>query len=84
MPEAVVVACTVSGATDIPRFPKRPRVRVRFFSPEAIATVHPDARHTDLPERLLAEIREQVPRDPAGRRRKSARRSQAAAAEPQR
>jgi 1-acyl-sn-glycerol-3-phosphate acyltransferase len=82
VPEAVVVACTVQGTTDIPRFPRRPRVRVRFFSPQAIASADGDARR-DLPARLLAEIREQVPRDPAGRRRKAARRSAAAAgAEP--
>jgi 1-acyl-sn-glycerol-3-phosphate acyltransferase len=78
VPEAVVVACTVQGTTDIPRFPKRPHVRVRFFSPQAVASAEGDG-HRDLPARLLAEIREQVPRDPAGRRRKSARRAAAAA-----
>ena len=73
------MACTVEGTTDIPRFPRRPRVRVRFFSPEAIASGDGDVARDDLPARLLAEIREQVPRDPAGRKRKSARRAQAAA-----
>ena len=79
VPEAVVVACTVQGTTDIPRFPKRPHVRIRFFSPAAIAAAGGDDRHAELPARLLEEIRSEVPRDPAGRRRKSARRARAAA-----
>jgi 1-acyl-sn-glycerol-3-phosphate acyltransferase len=77
VPEAAVVACTVSGTTDIPRFPTRPHVRVRFFAPQATAAADGDARHTELPARLLEEIRAQVPRDPAGRRRKAARRARA-------
>jgi len=80
VPEAVVVACTVQGTTDIPRFPKRPHVQVRFFSPRAIAEAGGGDRHTALPARLLEEIREQVPRDPAGRRRKATRRARAASA----
>jgi 1-acyl-sn-glycerol-3-phosphate acyltransferase len=79
VPEAVVVACTVQGTTDIPRFPKRPRARVRFFSPQAIAAADGDVHHAELPARLLEEIRAEVPRDPAGRRRKSTRRARAAA-----
>ena len=35
VPEAEIVCCTVTGTTDIPRFPSpRPHVKVRFFRPE--------------------------------------------------
>src|SRR4029078_9946840 len=33
VPEAKVVCVAVSGTVDIARFPKRPRIRVRFFVP---------------------------------------------------
>jgi hypothetical protein len=51
---------------------------VRFFSPQAIAAADGDVHHAELPARLLEEIRAEVPRDPAGRRRKSTRRARAA------
>ena len=56
--------------------PPRPASSTRW-------AVNPDRTRTtgaeELSARLLAEIREQVPRDPAGRRRKAARRARAAA-----
>ena len=33
MPEAEIRCCTVTGTTDIVRFPQRPRVEIRFFVP---------------------------------------------------
>ena len=33
VPEAKLICCTVVGTVDIARFPKRPRIRVRFFDP---------------------------------------------------
>jgi 1-acyl-sn-glycerol-3-phosphate acyltransferase len=57
-PQATVVLCAVSGATDYVRFPRRPRVGVDFFMPGA-----QDA----TPEELLAALRERVPPTPAGR-----------------
>lgn len=37
VPEAVVVPVAVTGSTDIPRFPSRPRLRVRFLPPMDVA-----------------------------------------------
>ena len=37
VPEAVVVPVAVSGSTDIPRFPRRPRLRVEFLAPIEMA-----------------------------------------------
>ena len=53
--QAVVVACTVQGTTDIPRFPTRPHEWVRFFSPQAIASADGDAASRRA-ARLLEEI----------------------------
>ena len=33
VPEATVVSATVTGTVDIVRFPKRPRIKVKFFPP---------------------------------------------------
>ena len=77
VPEATIVACTVEGTTDIPRFPKRPQVRVRFFRPAALDQGIP---RRELPAPLLAEIRSAAAIEPAGRRKKAeARRREAAA-----
>ena len=79
VPEAQIVACTVTGTTDIPRFPKRPHVKVRFFRPTALDQGIPPR---ELPAPLLAEIRAAAPIEPAGRRKKAeARRREAAAGE---
>lgn len=69
VPQAQVICVTVQGTVDIARFPKRPRIRVRFFLPAAASqapTDVPDA--AELPVRLLAEIRRHAPIAPAGRR----------------
>ena len=71
VPEAQVVCCTVQGTTDIPRFPTRPQVRIRFFRPTG-GGLQVGERPADLPVRLLAEIREQAAIDCAGRRRRRA------------
>jgi 1-acyl-sn-glycerol-3-phosphate acyltransferase len=66
-PEAHVTLCAVSGTTDFVRFPRRPRVRVEFFEPaggQPAAAEQPQA----LAARLLDELRQRVPPQPAGRR----------------
>jgi 1-acyl-sn-glycerol-3-phosphate acyltransferase len=78
VPEAEIVCCTVEGTVDIPRFPKRPRVRVRFFRP---ATSENGLDRGELPAHLLAEIRAAAPIEPAGRRKKAEERVRAAASE---
>jgi len=71
VPEATIVSATVTGTVDIVRFPKRPRIRVRFFPPtEGGLREGEDA--TGLPVRLMAEIRELSPIAQSGRRRKAA------------
>ena len=67
VPEAQVVSVAITGTTDIPRFPKRPRVTVRFFRPEH-GGLQPGESHADLGARLLAEIRTTAPISPCGRR----------------
>lgn len=66
-PEAVIVLCAVEGTTDFVRFPRRPRVRIRFFTPsdgQRRAGEDP----TGTAARLLGELRALVPPAPAGRK----------------
>src|SRR3954462_522173 len=52
VPEATLVSVTVTGTTDIPRFPSpRAHVKVRFFRPAY------DTRDENLTKRMLEEIR---------------------------
>jgi 1-acyl-sn-glycerol-3-phosphate acyltransferase len=66
VPEARIVSCAVVGAGDIPRFPKRPRVRVRFFEPTGGGLGEGETAGV-FAGRLLSEIRASAPRDVAGR-----------------
>jgi len=78
VPEAEVVCCTVTGTSDIARFPKRPKIRVRFFRP-AGGGMQPGESAADLGVRLLEEIRAGAPIRAAGGRKKSERRMREAA-----
>jgi 1-acyl-sn-glycerol-3-phosphate acyltransferase len=60
VPEAQVACCTVTGTTDITSFPTRPRVVVRFFTPEGGGLVDGESAG-ELSARLLAEIRTHAP-----------------------
>jgi 1-acyl-sn-glycerol-3-phosphate acyltransferase len=66
-PGTPVVLCTVEGTTDYARFPRRPRVRVTFFSPRK-GDSRPVETPAEVATRLLDEIRTRVPPTPAGRR----------------
>ena len=66
VPETQVVCCTVEGTVDIARFPKRPRIRVRFFPP-ADGGLAAGESAADFPARLLAEIRASAPIVACGR-----------------
>ena len=65
VPEAEVVCVTVAGTVTLFHFPQRPRIRVHFFKP-AGGGLQPGETAGELSARLLAEIREQVPRVVAG------------------
>ena len=71
VPEAEVVCVSVVGTTDIPAFPTRPAVRIRFFRPVG-GGLQPGESAADLAARLLAEIRAEAPIAVAGRRRRRA------------
>ena len=66
-PGTTIVLCTVEGTTDYARFPRRPRVRVTFFSPPG-GDSRPVETPAEVATRLLDEIRTRVPPTPAGRR----------------
>jgi 1-acyl-sn-glycerol-3-phosphate acyltransferase len=66
VPEARLVCVAVQGCPDFARFPKRPRVSVRFFEP-ASGQTDPSETPADLSGRLLAEIRAIAPPVDAGR-----------------
>jgi 1-acyl-sn-glycerol-3-phosphate acyltransferase len=68
VPEAKLVCVAIEGTTDLPRFPRRPRLRTRFFEP-AGGQAQPGEAPGELAARLLAEIRELVPPTAAGRKR---------------
>ena len=66
VPEARLVCATVEGTPDFARFPRRPRVRVRFFEP-ASGQTDPSESAAGLSQRLLDELRALAPPVDAGR-----------------
>ncbi|MDQ3722406.1 MAG: 1-acyl-sn-glycerol-3-phosphate acyltransferase [Actinomycetota bacterium] len=70
VPEAIVVPVAVVGSTDIARFPKRPRLHVRFMAPPE--GFREGESPSDYATRVVEEIRRKAPITPAGRRRKLA------------
>jgi 1-acyl-sn-glycerol-3-phosphate acyltransferase len=67
VPGAAIVCATVEGTVDIPRFPKRPKVRVRFFAPEG-GPRRDGETPGELSARLMEDIRRHAPITQAGRR----------------
>jgi 1-acyl-sn-glycerol-3-phosphate acyltransferase len=67
VPEAVTVNVAVTDTVAIARFPKRPRITVRFFPP-AGGQLQPGESAQEFTTRLLDEVREYAPRVPAGRK----------------
>jgi 1-acyl-sn-glycerol-3-phosphate acyltransferase len=66
VPSAHIVAVTITGAVDLVRFPKRPRIQVTFFDPIG-GQRRADESSIGLSRRLLGEIRDRVPPAVAGR-----------------
>lgn len=60
VPEAHISLVAVEGTSDLTGFPRRPRLRVRFFDP-AGGQPRPGEDPGELSARLLAEVRELVP-----------------------
>jgi len=67
VPDTRIVLVEISGTTDYVRFPKRPRVSVRFGLPTA-GDYRLGEDHGVFAARLLEQIRIAVPRTVAGRR----------------
>jgi 1-acyl-sn-glycerol-3-phosphate acyltransferase len=66
VPETKLICVAIEGTTDLTRFPRRPRLRTRFFEPSG-GQAQPGEAPGELAARLLAEIRELVPPAAAGR-----------------
>jgi 1-acyl-sn-glycerol-3-phosphate acyltransferase len=66
VPEARLVCVAVYGTPALARFPKRPRIRVRFFEP-ASGQTNASETAAALAQRLLDEIRAIAPPVDAGR-----------------
>jgi 1-acyl-sn-glycerol-3-phosphate acyltransferase len=68
VPEAELVSVSVTGTTDLPRFPSpRPHVKVHFFRPSYTT------RDENLTARMLEEIRAEAPISATGRTEESQR-----------
>jgi 1-acyl-sn-glycerol-3-phosphate acyltransferase len=70
VPEARIVAVSVTGAVDIVRFPARPRIVVEFFEPSG-GQAKADESAIALTKRVMAEVRTKAPPVAAGRRGRS-------------
>ncbi len=66
VPEATVVNVAVVDTVAVVRFPRRPRITVRFFPP-AGGQLQPGEEPSAFVVRLMEEIREEAPRVAAGR-----------------
>lgn len=71
VPEARIVCVAIEGTSEMTGFPRRPRLRTRFFEP-AGGQPHPGEDPAELSARLLAEIREHVPPSLSWRKRPAA------------
>jgi 1-acyl-sn-glycerol-3-phosphate acyltransferase len=68
VPEAKLVCVAIEGTSDMTGFPRRPRVRTRFFEPTG-GQARPGEEPGEVSARLLAEIRAQVPPSLSWRKR---------------
>jgi 1-acyl-sn-glycerol-3-phosphate acyltransferase len=71
VPEAHVSCVAVSGTSDLTGFPRRPKIKVRFFDP-AGGQPRADEDPGELSARLLAEIRAITPPTISYRKRQAA------------
>jgi 1-acyl-sn-glycerol-3-phosphate acyltransferase len=66
VPRARIVAVSITGAVDIVRFPRRPRIRVEFFEP-AGGQPQDGESAIKLTRRVMGDIRARAPFVSAGR-----------------
>jgi 1-acyl-sn-glycerol-3-phosphate acyltransferase len=71
VPQAHVSLVAIEGTSDLTGFPRRPRIRLRFFDP-AGGQPRPEEEAAELSARLLAELRELVPPSISYRKRRKA------------
>jgi 1-acyl-sn-glycerol-3-phosphate acyltransferase len=71
VPQTRLLGVSVTGAVDIVRFPRRPRIRVEFFEPSAGGPL-PGESAVAITRRMMAEVRERAPYAVPGRRKKAA------------
>lgn len=71
VPEAHISLVAVEGTSDLTGFPRRPRIRIRFFDPVG-GQARPDEDPAELSVRLLAELRAIVPPTLSYRKRSKA------------
>ena len=60
VPEAKLVCVAIEGTSELTGFPRRPRLRTRFFEP-ASGQARADEEPGEIAARLVAEIRAHVP-----------------------
>jgi 1-acyl-sn-glycerol-3-phosphate acyltransferase len=60
VPAAKLVCVAIEGTSEMTGFPRRPRIRTRFFEP-ASGQARADEQPGEIAARLVAEIREHVP-----------------------
>ncbi|MEO6886641.1 MAG: lysophospholipid acyltransferase family protein [Jatrophihabitantaceae bacterium] len=70
VPETKVVCARVTGAVDIVRFPKRPRIRVEFFEPSSGQPKSGESAIAMM-KRMIAETRIGAPYEVPGRRKRA-------------
>jgi 1-acyl-sn-glycerol-3-phosphate acyltransferase len=70
VPESQLLCVAITGSVDVVRFPKRPRIRVEFFTP---AEGKPDESAIAVTRRTMAEVRAKAPYAIPGRRKKAAK-----------
>jgi 1-acyl-sn-glycerol-3-phosphate acyltransferase len=72
VPHAQLLCVAVTGAVDLVRFPRRPRIRVQFFPPTS-GPPRTGERPLTLARRAMSDIRDRAPHATPGRPRKAAR-----------
>lgn len=72
VPDAKVICVALTGAVDIVRFPRRPRISVTFFEPAGGQPADNESAMS-LMKRCMTEIRQRAPYALPGRAKKQAR-----------